>query len=418
VQIRDGPAAVTGDNPALCHCLLQKDGKAQVRTSRKSENLPEKLFRHLGKGMNNKDVIWVKRDIPDQFFNWSGIFLMPSSSLPAQQHREIPMKLRSLFLIMLLCSTTVAFASEGWKVEHKNAIVLAMFGTTVEPALEGLLKIRTRMMEKYPETPVKIAFTSNIIRKIWQKRADDPAYSKAHPEIPEDILHVKTMLATIADLQNIGYDTIVLQPTHIAMGEEFLDLGTYVDGLMGMGTIKKKKYKPFHKVVLGRPALGTYGLAHPYAEDITAAAEALAADVKLAAKENAALVYMGHGNEHFPSGGSYLELADRMRELYPDTVTLIGNVEGFPSLEDVIEKLKLRGIKKVMLKPCMVVAGDHAINDMAGTDPEEPSWQMILEKEGFEVITVKKGLGELDAFADIFVRHAADAAADAGIVLK
>lgn len=329
------------------------------------------------------------------------------------------MKLRSLFLIMLLfCSATTVLASEGWKVKHKNAIVLAMFGTTVEPALQGLLNIRTKMMEKYPETPVKIAFTSNIIRKKWQGRAEDPAYSKAHPEIPEEVLHVKTVLATIADLQNIGYDTIVLQPTHIAMGEEFLDLGTYVDSLMRMGTVKKKKYKPFHKVVLGRPALGTYGLGHPYTEDIITAAEALAADAELAAKENAALVYMGHGNAHFPSGGAYLELADRMRELYPEVVTLIGNVEGFPSLEDVIEKLKLRGVKKVMLKPCMVVAGDHALNDMAGTDLEEPSWQMILEKEGFEVVTVKKGLGELDAFADIFVNHAADAAADAEIVLK
>lgn len=321
-------------------------------------------------------------------------------------------------MVMLLCSATAPSASEGWKVKHKNAIVLAMFGTTVEPALQGLLNIRTKMMEKYPETPVKIAFTSNIIRKKWQERAQDPAYGKAHPEIPEDVLHVKTVLATIADLQNIGYDTIVLQPTHIAMGEEFLDLGTYVESLMHLGTVKKEKYKPFHKVALGRPALGTYGLDHPYAEDITAAAEALAADVELAAGEKAALVYMGHGNEHFPSGGAYLELADRMRALYPDTVTLIGNVEGFPALEDVIEKLKLRGIKKVMLKPCMVVAGDHAMNDMAGNDPEEPSWRMILEKEGFEVVTVKKGLGELDAFAEIFVRNAGEAAADAGITLK
>jgi len=329
------------------------------------------------------------------------------------------MKLRSFFLIMLLCcSATTAPASEGWKVKHKNAIVLAMFGTTVEPALQGLLNIRTKMMEKYPETPVEIAFTSNIIRKKWQERAEDPSYRKAHPEIPEEVLHVKTVLATIADLQNVGYDTIVLQPTHIAMGEEFLDLGTYVDSLMRLGTIKKKKYKPFHKVVLGRPALGTYGLNHPYAEDITTAAKALAADAELAAKENAALVYMGHGNAHFPSGGAYLELADRMRQLYPEVVTLIGNVEGFPALEDVIDKLKLRGVKKVMLKPCMVVAGDHALNDMAGTDPEEPSWKMILEKEGYEVVAVKKGLGELDAFADIFVRNAGDAAADAGIVLK
>ncbi|MCW5207728.1 sirohydrochlorin cobaltochelatase [Desulfobulbus sp. US2] len=133
------------------------------------------------------------------------------------------MKLRSLFLIMLLfCSATTALASEGWKVKHKNAIVLAMFGTTVEPALQGLLNIRTKMMEKYPDTPVKIAFTSNIIRKKWQERAEDPAYSKAHPENPEEVLHVKTVLATIADLQNIGYDTIILQP-HISLwGKSFL----------------------------------------------------------------------------------------------------------------------------------------------------------------------------------------------------
>ncbi len=330
------------------------------------------------------------------------------------------MKLRllSFTLTVLLLSATIGFASEGWKVEHKNAIVLAMFGTTVEPALQGLLNIRTKMIEKYPETPVRLAFTSNIIRKKWRKRADDPAYFKAHPEIPQNVLHVKTVLATIADLQDQGYDTIVLQPTYIAMGEEFLDLGTYVDSLMRMGTVKKKKYKPFHQVVLGRPALGTFGLAHPYAEDITAAAKALAADAKLAKQEKAALVYIGHGNEHFPSGGSYLELADRMRELYPEVMTLIGNVEGFPALEDVLEKLKRFGIKKVMLKPCMVVAGDHALNDMAGTDPKEESWQMILEKNGFEVVAVKRGLGELDSFAEIFVNHAADAAADASIVLQ
>jgi len=329
------------------------------------------------------------------------------------------MKLRMFFFtvaVLILCTTTTSFASGAWKVEHKNAIVLAMFGTTVEPALQGLLNIRTKMIEKYPDTPVRIAFTSNIIRKKWQHRAEDPAYIKSHPEIPSDILHVKTPLATIADLQNEGYDTIVVQPTHIAMGEEYLDLATYVDSLMRMGTLKKTKYKPFHKVALGRPALGTYGTDHPYAEDIMTVAKALATDAELALKEKAGLVYMGHGNEYFPSAGAYLELADRMRQLYPEVVTAIGNVEGFPALEDVMDTLKLYGVNKVVLKPCMVVAGDHAMNDMAG--PEADSWKSVLEKNGFEVVVVKRGLGEQDAFADIFVNHAADAAKDAGIVLK
>jgi len=301
-------------------------------------------------------------------------------------------------------------------MEHKNAIVLAMFGTTVEPALKGLLNISGRMRARYPETPVLIAFTSNIIRRKWQKRAADSAYVEAHPEIPAEVLHVRTVLATIADLQDQGCDTIVLQPTHVAMGEEFLDLGTYVDGLMRMGTIKKAKYKPFHKVALGRPALGTYGTARPYAEDILAAARALAADAELARSKKAALVYMGHGNEHFPSAGSYLELAERMRGLHPDVLTLIGNVEGYPSLDDVIAALRRFGAKKALLKPCMVVAGDHSVNDMAG--PDKDSWKNVLEQQGFEVAVAAVGLGEIDAFAEIFVRNAGEAAADAGIVLK
>ncbi len=340
---------------------------------------------------------------------------------PGSQEREYAMKLKVLILTVLLLVNAAAGQAaekEKWKVEHKNAIVLAMFGTTVESGLKGLLNIRTKMMEQFPATPVRIAFTSNIIRKKWQKRAADPEYLKAHPEIPAEVLHVRTVLATIADLQDQGYDTIVIQPTHIAMGEEFLDLGTYVDSLLNLGTIKKEKYKPFHKVALGRPALGTYGTAHPYAEDIVEAAKALAADAELARQEKAALLYMGHGNDHFPSGGAYLELADQMRALYPDVVTLIGTVEGFPALEDVMDKLKRFGVKKVVLKPCMIVAGDHAMNDMAGTDPKEASWKMILEQNGFEVTTVEHGLGEIDAFAELFVRHAEDAAADAGITLK
>ena len=330
------------------------------------------------------------------------------------------MKLRSFFFavaVMFLCVSTNSHASGDYKVEHKNAVVLAMFGTTVESALQALLNIRTKIEDRFPNTKVRIAFTSNIIRKKWQHRAEDSEYIKAHPEIPDDILHVKTPLATIADLQNDGYDNIVIQPTLISMGEEFLDLHTYVKALMNMGTFKKPKYKPFHRVALGRPALGTYGMRFPYSKDIVAVAKAMAPDVKLATKEKAGIVYMGHGNDYFPgNGGAYLEFASKMRKIYPDVVTAIGNVEGYPGIEEVMETLKLYGIKKVILKPFMVVAGDHSINDMAGN--EEDSWKSILMKNGFEVVTVAKGLGENDNFANIFVNHAIGAAEEAGIDLK
>lgn len=322
----------------------------------------------------------------------------------------------TVVMMSLFCATG-SFASGAYDVEHKEAIVLAMFGTTVEPALQDLFNIRAKIEAKYPHVPVRMAFTSNIIRKRWQDRAEDAEYLKAHPEIPLDILHVKTPLATISDLQNEGYDTIVLQPTHISMGEEFLDLHTYVDALMSMGTIKKVKYKPFHNVVLGRPALGTYGTKHPYTADIDRVARAVASDVELAMKEGAGLVYMGHGNEFFPgNGGAYLELANVMRRMYPEVVTAIGNVEGFPGLEEVMEMLKLYGVNKVLLKPFMVVAGDHALNDMAGDDAY--SWKAIMERNGFEVVVVAAGLGSNDEFTDIFVANLEDAAADAGILLR
>ncbi len=330
------------------------------------------------------------------------------------------MKLKACFFMVFMVfflGMGNAFASGAYKVEHRSAIVLAMFGTTVEPALKSLLNIRAQVEAEYPGTPVRMAFTSNIIRKKWQHRAENGEYAKAHPGIPLDILHVKTPLATIADLQNEGYDTIVIQPTHISMGEEFLDLHTYVDGLLAMGTLKKVKYKPFYKIALGRPALGTYGLKHPYAEDIKRVAEVVAPDVEIARREKAGIVYMGHGNEFFPgNGGAYLELAAVMRRMYPDVVTAIGNVEGFPGLADVMETLRLYGVKKVVLKPFMVVAGDHSMNDMASD--EKDSWKSILQRNGFEVVVVSKGLGENDAFAKIFVSHIGDAAADAGIVLK
>ncbi len=330
------------------------------------------------------------------------------------------MKLKTIFFavaMMFVFAVTNSYASGDYHVEHKSAIVLAMFGTTVEPALQSLLNIRAKIEKKFPNTKVRVAFTSNIIRKKWQHRAEDPGYIKAHPEIPKDILHIKTPLATIADLQNEGFDNIVVQPTHVSMGEEFLDLHTYVKALMDMGTFKKAKYKPFQKVVLGRPALGTHGTKFPYFEDIVTLAEAMAPDAKLAAKEKAGIVYMGHGNEYFPgNGGAYLEFASEMRKTYPDVVTTIGTVEGFPGVEDVMESLKLYGVKKVVLKPFMVVAGDHSMNDMASD--EEDSWKSILEKNGFEVVIVTTGLGENDDFANIFVNHAADAAKDAGIDLK
>ncbi len=298
---------------------------------------------------------------------------------------------------------------------HKNAILMAMFGTTVEPALKSLLLIQRETQKRFPATPVHISFTSNIIRKIWQKRALDPACLRQYQDIPAEIIHIRGPLAAMADLQEAGYNTLVVQPTFIDAGEEFHDLINYVKALDGIETIKKK-HKPFQRMVMGRPALGSCGPRHHYARDIETAARRLSADAALARQERAALVYMGHGNNYFPSGGSYLEFAEQMRQLYPDVLTIIGCVEGFPSLRDVTAQLQRANIHRVLLKPFMITAGIHTIEDMAGDEPG--SWKSTLTAAGCTVTTVRKGLGEDVGFARIFAEHAADAALDAGIELK
>lgn len=301
----------------------------------------------------------------------------------------------------------------GIRVQQREAIVLAMFGTTVEAALQDLLAIRSAVTQAFPQTPVRMAFTSNQIRRIWHRRAADPAYLAEHSEIPEEILHIQGILATMANLQDRGFDRLVVQSTHIVPAEEFHDLASYVRGLTSIRTMKPR-WQPFHTIALGRPLFGTYSLEHTYADDIRIAAQALAADAELARRHGAALVYMGHGNHYFPSGGLYLEFAARMREGTRDVLTLIGTVEGFPSLDDVIESLRQHRVRRVLLKPLFIVAGEHATNDLAGE--EEDSWKSVLTREGFEVMAEVRGLGP--QVAPVFVAHLTQAAAEAGVTLR
>ncbi len=319
-----------------------------------------------------------------------------------------------LCLFCFLFAASPGFSHE--KPRHAgDAIVLATFGTAVPNALPGLLHIRDRMQKRFPETQIRIAFTSNMIRRIWHKRQHDEAFKKANPLVPQDIYSAKGPLATIADLQDEGYSTILVQPTLITLGEEYLDLSSYIDGLNSIHTIKAKN-QPFARLVLGRPALGTMGPKHPYIDDIKEVAKALAGDVKKAEEKGAALLYMGHGNEYFPSSGSYLELVNVMHSLYPETRTYIATVEGFPGLETVMQQMKKDKVEKVLLKPFMDVAGDHAHNDMAGDGPD--SMKSVLTRNGFRVTTVMQGMGEEDGFADVFVDHLAQTAEDFGITLK
>ncbi|MBW1731124.1 MAG: sirohydrochlorin cobaltochelatase [Deltaproteobacteria bacterium] len=324
--------------------------------------------------------------------------------------------MKRLGIALVIFTLVFAIASAGLAMgprQDKKAIVIACFGTTYPSALVAITNIQNQVKKAFPGVKVKLAFTSNIIRNIWHNRQGDDKFFSQHKDIPRDIVYVKGPLATIADLQDEGYRTIIVQPTHIYAGEEYADLTSYVEGLNSIKTIKAK-YMPFKKLVLGRPLLGKPGAQYDYHEDFIPAAKALAGDVAMARKNYAALVYMGHGNE-FYSTGVYIEFQQAMRKMYPDIPIFIGTVEGFPSLADVVRGLTHVGVKKMVLKPFMIVAGDHANNDMAGNDSD--SWKMVIKSKGIKVITVIHGLGENNDIANIFVQHIRDVAKDNNIEL-
>lgn len=319
-------------------------------------------------------------------------------------------------VITILISAVTGLASVEHQSRHednKSAIVIASFGTTVPEAIKSITNIVERTRAAYPETEVRVTFTSNIIRSVWRKRQAE-AKKWLDKGIPEEILYVKNVISTVGDLIDDGYRSIIVQPTHIFFMEQSSDLQAYIDGLASIKTTKEK-WMPFDKLVMARPALGMPGNRYDYHVDLARAVDTLAGDVDLARKEKAMLLYMAHGNEHW-STGIYTEAQKKMREVYPDVPIFVATVEGYPSLHDIKGHLSHPGIKKVVLKPFMIVAGDHAMNDMVGPEPD--SWKSVLEKEDYYVLTVLEGLGSNNDFADIFVKHIKDTAIQNGIILK
>ena len=111
---------------------------------------------------------------------------------------------------------------------------------------------------------------------------------------------------------------------------------------------------------------------------------------------------MGHGSEHF-ANGAYCQMENMLRYMGHENV-YVGTVEGFPGIDYVMQRMKRKGFQKVFLAPFMIVAGDHARNDLGGD--EEDSWKSILVEAGYEVDVILKGMGEIDDIAEMFVEHA------------
>ena len=274
----------------------------------------------------------------------------------------------------------------------ENEILVVSFGTSFNDSrAEDIGGVEKALQAAYPDWSVRRAFTAQIIINHVQARDG------------EKIDNVDQALQRAVDN---GVKNLVVQPTHLMHGAEYDELTAALEG-----------YKDkFESVKIAEPLLGEVGAdATVINADKAAVAEAITAEaVKDAGfdsldavkEDGTAFVFMGHGTSH-TAKVSYSQMQTQMEQLGYDNV-FIGTVEGEPedtSCEAVIEKLKEAGYKKVILRPLMVVAGDHANNDMAGDDDD--SWKSQFEASGaFDSIDTQiAGLGEIQAIQQLYVAH-------------
>ncbi|MBN2899241.1 MAG: sirohydrochlorin cobaltochelatase [Clostridia bacterium] len=257
----------------------------------------------------------------------------------------------------------------------KQAILLVSFGTSYEDTRALTIDaLEDKYKEAYPDYEVLEAFTSQIIIDLLKER---------------DHIEIYNVEEAFNYLKDNKFAHVVVQPTLIMNGAEY-------DEMLAVVEAEKEN---FVELKLGNPLLSQ-------SEDYEAVVESLRVEIEpKMATENEAVVFMGHGTHHF-ANATYPALEYYFHDAGMKNV-FIGTVEGYPTVDDVIERLNENGITKVTLYPFMLVAGDHATNDMSGD--EEGSWKTMLKKEGFEVETVLRGLGEDAGVQALYLEHTEEA---------
>ena len=254
----------------------------------------------------------------------------------------------------------------------KKAIVVVSFGTSHEDTRKKTIEVIEReISEEFGDYDVFRAFTSKIIIKKLREKEN---------------LIVPTVKEVMEQLVEGGYTDVIIQPTHIINGIEnenmLEDLLLYA--------------KRFSSIRIGKPLLSD-------TEDYKQLVNCIVEENHVG--EDEAILLMGHGTSHHANAVypavDYTFRAEGYSNIYMATV------EGYPTIEDAMGLMKKSNYKKVLLIPFMIVAGDHAKNDMAGD--EEDSWKSILKKAGYEVDCKLQGLGELQVVQDMFVRHIKEA---------
>lgn len=251
----------------------------------------------------------------------------------------------------------------------KKAILLVSFGVSFNDTREKTIDvIEQEVRSAYPDHIVRIAFTSEMIRRILDKRGEP---------VPNTKLALEQLVAE-------GVEEVYIQPTHLIAGDEYHKM---------MRQIRPFKTS-FKRVRIGKPLMFE-------PDDYQRLAAIL--DEAYPRAEGEALVMMGHGTTH-EINASYPALSYEFMRMGIKNV-FIGTIEGYPELDVLLSMAEEGRFKKIRLAPLLLVAGDHARNDMAGD--EEDSWKSQLTAEGYEVEPIVQGLGELPAIRQMYMDHLA-----------
>ena len=258
------------------------------------------------------------------------------------------------------------------RVNMKKGILVTSFGTTYEKTRKLCIEsIEDRMKDEFEDSLVLRAFTSRMVISRLKKRDN---YLVDNPGEALEKMKAK------------GIKDIYIQPLLIIEGHEYEKILREADEFL----LDNKEFN----IKIGKPLLNSD-------VDYEKVLEALNLESD---KSNEGLIFMGHGSDH-NADISYEKLEKTIRGAGYNNV-FIGTVEGEKTIEDIIVELKDKNIDKVNLKPFMLVAGDHATNDMASEDND--SWKSLLEKNNIKVDVEIKGLGEVKAIQDIFINHLQD----------
>ena len=258
----------------------------------------------------------------------------------------------------------------------RPVILVTSFGTSFPESRHITIgAIESAVRESFPDYDVRRAFTAQII--IDHIKEDTGRKIDNFEE---------AMDRALAD----GVKEIVVLPTHLMDGFEYNDI---------KDSLEKNYQSKFDKCALGVPLLAAEA-------DQKAVAKAVKSEMEKYEADDTAICLMGHGTEA-ESNSIYTTMQEVFKDLGYDNY-FMATVEAEPTFADVAEAVTKAGYKKAVLRPFMVVAGDHANNDMA--DEEDPeSFASILKAAGLEVESVIEGLGQIDEVDDLYVQHAQDA---------